>query len=90
MKKYLLITLVDGQQHELDLAPMLDIIMKAPNGPGLGILQASPNHPQYAFFCKDIATTGFFENPLDTRQPCWIAPSQIKKVEVVFDTMFSK
>lgn len=85
MKKFLLITLVTGEQHEFDLKPLIELVVQQK---GIGFLNEKPEHPQYKLFARDIATQGFAE-PMATprRHPRWIAPSQIKSVDVVFDVV---
>lgn len=89
MKKFLLITLVTGEQHEFDLKPLIELVIQKE---GIGFFSQPPEHPQYKLFARDIATHGFPEQVATPRRhPRWICPSQIKHIDVVFDTtMFPK
>jgi hypothetical protein len=48
-------------------------------------LGASAIDPAYMMITKDIATHGFLAKPEAGKHPTWIAPSQIKFIEIVFD-----
>lgn len=88
MRKFMLVTLVTDEQHEIDMAPMVDMAVKQF---GLGFLKQGPESPQYQKWASEVACQGFNvsdkENP---RELIWIAPSQIKSVKVVFDTTIKK
>lgn len=79
MKK-IKITLVDdsivpGGVHEMDIE-MLATIKQVPIG-------APANNRNYVGFALDLVAGGFNLDPSDKDNPVIIAPSQIKKVEII-------
>ncbi len=74
MRKYLLITLINGQTFERDIPPMVSVPLGAP-----------PSDKAYLLLCVQIVQQGFCENG-DAKQPVWIAPSQIRNVKVIFES----
>lgn len=73
-KRYFKITLIDGKEHDLPFS-------KAFNG---FVPDAPATTTSFLEACEEIASTGFMEPGSDAR-PKWIAPSQIKHVEVVIE-----
>lgn len=71
MKRYILITLVDGTQYERDL----------PQTTGIPIGSPAIAYHQFA---QAIATQGFIEDP-KADVPKWIAPSQVKTAQIIFE-----
>lgn len=73
MRKYLLITTVTDEQYELDF-------------PDKRIMEVGLGAPAFFFLfdAERVASNGFCPDPKAT-PPRWIAPSQIKHVEVVFE-----
>lgn len=74
MRKYLQITLIDGQKVERDIPAILSVPLGAP-----------ANDKAYLLLCVQIVQQGFCQNA-DAKNPVWIAPSQIKYVQVVFES----
>ena len=72
MKKYFLITLLDGSECERDVPTIREIPVGTP-----------ANAIMYQRMAMQLATEGFC---IDGPRPKWIAPSQIKHVEIVFET----
>lgn len=77
MKRVLRITLVTGEVDELDLTTYM-LQAKVPLG-------SSAIDLAYIMITKDIATHGFLAKPQTGKHPTWIAPSQIKSIEIVFE-----
>lgn len=72
-KRYFKITLNNGKEHDLPFNKAFreQIVPDLP-----------ANFVQFLKVCEEISMTGFMEPGTDAR-PKWIAPSQIKHVEVV-------
>ena len=71
MKKYFLITLLDGSDYVRDIPAIKEIPVGTP-----------VNAIVYQRMAMQLATEGFC---IDGPRPKWVAPSQIKYVEIVFE-----
>ncbi|MFO0415198.1 MAG: hypothetical protein ACK52I_28435 [Pseudomonadota bacterium] len=76
MKKYLLITLIDGQQIEREISA--EYQKSIPIG-------AKPYDAAYMQIARLFATSGFVSDNTNDSKASWIAPTQIKQVDVVFE-----
>lgn len=80
MTKYFQIMLTNGRTYEKNIPE--SVLKDIPIG-------ATADHPMYQLMAKELAVNGFCElrdigtTPVE-RRPRWIAPSQIKHVDVVF------
>jgi hypothetical protein len=75
-RKYLLITLIDGSEHEHDIENLANMV-QVPIG-------APASHQGYLTLAQLVATKGFCPSE-KANPPTWIAPSQIKKVSIVIE-----
>lgn len=76
MKKSIVVTFTDGTNQTMDAYKLEQ---------GIQSLNTPANHPLYLQVAQQIATMGVIADGHNEKHARYIAPSQIKEVEIIFE-----